>query len=54
MGKYERNFREHENIKEHINSFHPFVSHYRLKHAPNRHYLESELWVNDLYKDFTN
>ena len=26
-------------IKEHINSYHPCVSHYRRKHAPNRKYL---------------
>lgn len=39
-------------IIDHINSFHPTMSHYRREHAPNRKYLPSDLNVRDMYKDF--
>lgn len=39
-------------IIDHINSFHPAVSHYRRVHAPNRKYLPSDLNIRDMYKDF--
>jgi hypothetical protein len=40
-------------IKEHIESYHPAVSHYRREHAPRRKYLPPELTINDMHKDFT-
>lgn len=39
-------------ILEHINSFHPTVSHYRREHAPNRLYLPSDITVTLMYKAF--
>lgn len=39
-------------IKEHIESYHPAVSHYRREHVPLRRYLPPELTINDLHKDF--
>jgi len=39
-------------IREHIQSYHPTVSHYRREHAPWRKYLAPELTVTDMYKDF--
>jgi len=39
-------------IKEHIESYHPAVSHYRREHAPFRKYLPPELTVTDMYNDF--
>lgn len=39
-------------IIDHINSFHPAISHYRREHAPNRKYLPSDLNVRDMHKDF--
>ncbi|CAG9771296.1 unnamed protein product [Ceutorhynchus assimilis] len=39
-------------IKAHIESFHPFVSHYRRKNAPLRRYLSRELTIDKLYNDF--
>jgi len=36
---------EHNVIREHINSFHPQISHYNIAHAPHRRYLESSLSV---------
>ena len=42
----------HDIIKEHINSYKPVVSHYQLLNAPNRRYLDSELSVSILHKDY--
>lgn len=46
----------HENrleaIRKHVESFHPHVSHYRRKHAPNRRYLPSELTITKMFEDF--
>ena len=39
-------------VKEHIQSFHPDISHYRRAHAPNRLYLDHSLSITDLYKDY--
>lgn len=39
-------------IINHINSFNPVVSHYNLKHSPNRRYLPPELTVSFMWKDF--
>ncbi|XP_072041154.1 uncharacterized protein [Amphiura filiformis] len=41
-----------QTIKDHINSYHPSVSHYRREHAPLRRYLAPELTCKDMYKDF--
>ena len=41
-----------DTVKEHANSSYPYVRHCRLKKAPNRGYLESDLSDSDLYKDF--
>lgn len=41
-------------IKDHINSYHPAVSHYRREHAPLRKYLPSELTLQGLYTDFVS
>jgi len=40
-------------IKEHINSYHPQISHYNREHAPNRRYLEPHLTITDMWNDFT-
>ena len=37
---------------QHIESYHPTVSHYRRAHAPLRKYLPSELTVTEMHKDF--
>ena len=39
-------------IRQHIESFNPLVSHYRLINAPNRRYLTPDLSVKILWKDF--
>ena len=39
-------------IHDHVNSYHPAVSHYRREHAPNRRYLPPELSLKEMYEDF--
>ena len=39
-------------IIEHINSFHPQISHYRREHAPRRRYLSPEITVRLMFADF--
>ena len=39
-------------IGEHIQSYHPQISHYARKHAPLRRYLEASLSITKLYHDF--
>lgn len=41
-----------ELFKQHIESYNPQVSHYKLSHAPNRRYLPQELSVISMWKDF--
>lgn len=41
-------------IKEHINSYHPAVSHYKVDHAPLRRYLECGLTISIMWRDFCN
>lgn len=41
-----------KNVNEHIDSYHPQVSHYNIMHAPNRRYLPPDLTINQMYKDF--
>lgn len=40
-------------VIEHINSFHPTISHYRREHAPKRKYLPSDINIHMMYMDFT-
>jgi len=37
---------------DHIESFHPSVSHYRREHAPHRRYLPSDVNIKLMYADF--
>ena len=46
------NKKDHKTIKEHIHSYNPQVSHYRLEHAPNRRYLEPYLTIKDMWNDY--
>lgn len=39
-------------IKNHIESFHPEISHYRREHAPNKRYLPRELSISFMYEDY--
>ena len=41
-------------VEEHINSFHPSISHYRRKHAPFRLYLSPDLNIALMYDDFNS
>ena len=43
-----------ESKRNHILSYHPTISHYRRKHAPNRLYLSPELSITSMYKDYNN
>lgn len=43
-----------ELIKEHIDSFHPTVAHYRRHNAPNIWYLPRKLTVQSMFQDFTS
>lgn len=39
-------------VTDHIESYRPAVSHYRLEHAPNRRYLPSSLDVKKMHREF--
>lgn len=39
-------------VDDHIETFHPSISHYRREHAPNRRYLPSDVTVSFMYEDF--
>ena len=39
-------------IMNHIESYHPCVSHYRRQHAPNRRYLPSDISMHAMHADF--
>ena len=39
-------------FQNHINSFHPSISHYRREHAPNCKYLPPKLKIKEMYADF--
>ncbi|XDV25699.1 hypothetical protein PO909_029572, partial [Leuciscus waleckii] len=39
-------------IFEHIESFHPSISHYRREHAPNRRYLPSDINIRSMFNDY--
>ncbi len=40
---------EYDNIRTHINSYNPTVSHYTREHAPFRRYLDSELTITGIF-----
>ncbi|KAJ8349295.1 hypothetical protein SKAU_G00244250 [Synaphobranchus kaupii] len=40
-------------LEEHIESFHPVISHYRREHAPFRCYLPSDITIKLMHSDFT-
>ena len=50
-GIWERDTKEELTIMEHVNSFHPHISHCNREHAPNREYLDPELSVNFMWQD---
>ncbi len=39
-------------LDDHIESFHPCVSHYRREHAPNRRYLPSDITIKMMHSDY--
>ena len=41
-------------IKTHIESYHPSISHYRREHAPFRRYISPEISVTDMHKDYVS
>lgn len=41
-----------EKIRLHVESYHPYISHYRRSHAPNRRYLSSEITIKKMVDDF--
>ena len=44
----------YDTIKAHINSYHPCISHYRRKHAPNRKYLPPDVTIKAMHTDFND
>ena len=42
-----------EIIRLHINSYNPSISHYKRKNVPNRRYLNPELSIKEMYKNFS-
>lgn len=43
---------DHNEIKAHIERYHPCVHHYRRAHAPLRRYLPSDIKIVDMHKEF--
>ncbi|XP_072162574.1 uncharacterized protein [Bemisia tabaci] len=41
-----------ELVDEHIESFHPVISHYRREHAPNMRYLPSDISISIMHADW--
>ena len=39
-------------LHQHVESFHPAISHYRREHAPRRRYLPPELSIKEMHTDF--
>ena len=50
-GKHTRVKKYENEIKNHINSYRPYVSHHRLTNSLNRRYLDSDMCMMDLYKN---
>ena len=42
-----------EVIRLHINSYNPAISHYKRKNAPYKRYLNPELSIKEMYKNFS-
>ena len=42
-----------EAIRLHINSYNPEISHYKRKNAPHKRYLNPELSIKEMYKNFS-
>ena len=42
---------DRDKIKQHVESFHPQDSHYRLGHAPNRRNIDSNLTIKQMFDD---
>lgn len=42
----------HQSIKEHIETYHPELPHYRREHAPNKRYLPSDITIVDMHADY--
>ncbi|MES9882743.1 MAG: hypothetical protein ABW185_17895 [Sedimenticola sp.] len=52
-GKAEpRNKSDWEKIRAHISGYHPQVSHYTRERTPNRRYLDSNLSIADMWRDY--
>ena len=43
-----------QSIRNHILSYHPTISHYRRKHAPDRLYLAPELTIADMHDNYNS
>lgn len=41
-----------QTIKDHISTFNPVVSHYKLENSPNRRYLSCDVTINEMWKDY--
>lgn len=41
-----------QQVKDHIESYRPQISHYKREHAPNRRYLPSDLSVREMHRQF--
>ena len=39
-------------IKEHVLSYNPSISHYRIEHAPNRLYISQQYTIKGMVEDF--
>lgn len=46
------NYIPKDEIDDHIESFHPVISHYHQEHAPNVRYLPSDITINFMHHDF--
>ena len=47
-----QNKSDHDLISEHIESYHPLMSHYRREHAPLRRYITNETNLKKMHADF--
>ena len=42
-----------DQIRKHINSYNPSISHYKCKNVPNKRYLNPELTIKEMYENFS-
>lgn len=40
---------DEEDIRHHINSYHPQISHYNREHTPNRRFLDPEITITGMH-----